>query len=210
MPASVRPDFRWTFNEGGFLDMSDDDNRETLENLSNASVLARCRQHLRECDRRQRLFAGAIQRFEMYNQFFASSCDKAYPNGPSEVIATLHAVRRAGDELFPPRRELTLAVSRLRHFVLSLIERLSPTSSVRNENSVLFNDLTHDYEDDENVIRITIMNVTAEMGADPKKKLEMFMKTFKTRLDLLKLQWGRLEVIAKECLGELEDDFAEL
>ncbi|KAL1611943.1 hypothetical protein SLS60_000166 [Paraconiothyrium brasiliense] len=183
--------------------------REELEHFSHRRVLARHQQHLRECNLRQSLFANAIQRFEMHNQFFADSCDKAYTNGPAEVITTLQAVRRVGDELFPPRREFFLAVTRLRHFVLSLIERLSPISSLRNRNSVAFNALSHEYEDKESAIRVTIMNITAKVGGDPRKKLEMFMRAFKTRLEVLRLQQAQLEVLAKECLEELEHNVVE-
>jgi hypothetical protein len=197
---------------GAFLvsTRANDFDRESLEFLSKAQVVGRLGTLVHQCDHRQQVFTTAIQRFEMYNQFFASACANTHPDGTSDVIATLRAVKNMGNELFVPRRDYTVSVTLFRHFVANLLHRLHSTSAVKHKNTALFNDLSHEYEDRENAIRLSLSNVAANVNGDPKKNLEMYMKAFKQRVEVLKSQQMTLDILAKECLEEIDDGFAEI
>ncbi|KAF2440411.1 hypothetical protein P171DRAFT_435211 [Karstenula rhodostoma CBS 690.94] len=178
--------------------------RDTLTYLSKSQLLARRDALLDACTHRANLFAAAIQRFEMYAQFFASACATAHPDGQSGVLLTLRAAVHFADELFPPRRDYTVAVTLLRHFVAGVLHRLHPANETRLTNTRRFNELSHQYEDGENAIRDTMAGIGKVEGGT-KAKLEVYMKAFKERGEMLKAQQARLEVLAEECLEEIEE-----
>jgi hypothetical protein len=184
--------------------------RESLEFVSKAQIIGRLETLVHQCDHRHQVFAAAIQRFDMCNQFFASACDNTHPDGTTNVITTLRAVKNMGNEMFVPRRDYTVTVTMLRHFVANLLHRLLSTSGVRHKNTALFNDLSHDYEDRENAIRQTLSNVAANVNGDPKKNLGIYMKAFKQRAEVLRLQQTRLDMLAKECLEEIDEGFTDV
>lgn len=180
--------------------------RETHRQASLSPLLVERQELLRQYKLRQEAFAIAIQHFEMHNQFFTSSCDRAYLDKDNEVAATFEAVRRAGNEMFAPQRNYTSAVTKFRHFVVKLLEQLPTRSDARSTNTSVFNDLSHVYEDREIAIREEILNICAMASGNARQKVELYMKAFKSRGELLGKQQTELDSLAKECLKELGED----
>ncbi|KAK7188552.1 hypothetical protein DPSP01_005519 [Paraphaeosphaeria sporulosa] len=177
--------------------------RESLDYLNHAHLTAHLTSLLASCTHRASLFAAAIQRFEIYLQFFVSTCASAHPAGTADVLATLRAATHMGDEVFLLRRDYTIAVTMLRYFVAGLLQRLFQGSEVRDRDTMAFNELSRVYEEAEYGIRDTIEDFAhgkAEGGVS--ERLGVYMEAFKRRGEILGAQQGRLEGLARDCLVE--------
>ncbi|KAL5413039.1 hypothetical protein PMIN03_003966 [Paraphaeosphaeria minitans] len=180
---------------------------ESSEHLNHTLLTDRLTSLLGSCTHRASLFAAAIQRFEMCLQFFASACASAHPNGTGDFVATLCSAKYMADELFAPRRDYTVAVTMLRHFVAGLLQRLAPGCEARDRCTSAFNELSIAFEEAENAIRDTIGGLfQGEADRSARERLGVYMGAFKRRGKMLGKQQGKLSELARECLAEIADE----
>ncbi|KAF1973107.1 hypothetical protein BU23DRAFT_599275 [Bimuria novae-zelandiae CBS 107.79] len=190
---------------------ADDDRQDSLDCIGKAQVVGRAQELLSKCNQYQQNFITAIQHFDTHNQLFTSSCDsdRAGPDRLADILATYQAVKRAGEELHTPQFAYIVTLTEYRLFLANLLERLPPKTATRVKLTRLFNELSCNYEGRENAIRETMQGMyrnLADRGGEG-KKIEVFMKAFKQRAELLKWQQNTLDAWVKEALQELPEGY---
>lgn len=159
---------------------------------------------LRTCKYRRQLFATALQHFDLHFQFFDSSFTGNRFERYTEIVPTMYAALRAGNELAPPHKHFSDAVEQYRTFLaVELLGYLDPEGSVTLEIENKFNELSQEYGEKEGKIRAAMGVMYHRTSRGGKKMIDEYVDMFKQREKLLQSQFIELKALVERTLTEI-------